>query len=64
MKVHPKQFLHNVSEGEELVMKDGIEPDFIIRKDLPGFINLIGIESPGLTSAPAIARHVLTCFDT
>ena len=38
----------------KLVMKDGIEPDFIIRKDLPGFINLIGIESPGLTSAPAI----------
>jgi L-2-hydroxyglutarate oxidase LhgO len=38
--------------------------DFIIRheheKGLPGFINLIGIESPGLTSAPAIARYVDT----
>jgi L-2-hydroxyglutarate oxidase LhgO len=36
--------------------------DFIIRdesdKGLPGFINLIGIESPGLTSALAIARYV------
>lgn len=36
--------------------------DFIIAdesdKGLPGFINLIGIESPGLTSAPAIARKV------
>jgi len=36
--------------------------DFVIRdeedKGLPGFINLIGIESPGLTSAPAIARYV------
>jgi len=36
--------------------------DFVIRheqdKGLPGFINLIGIESPGLTSAPAIAKHV------
>lgn len=32
--------------------------DFVIREDLPGFINLIGIESPGLTSAPAIARYV------
>jgi L-2-hydroxyglutarate oxidase LhgO len=36
--------------------------DFVIRdetdKSLPGFINLIGIESPGLTSAPAIARYV------
>jgi L-2-hydroxyglutarate oxidase LhgO len=36
--------------------------DFVIRdeadKSLPGFINLIGIESPGLTAAPAIARYV------
>ncbi|MEN6332205.1 MAG: NAD(P)/FAD-dependent oxidoreductase [Smithella sp.] len=32
--------------------------DFVIREDLPGFINLVGIESPGLTSSPAIARYV------
>jgi L-2-hydroxyglutarate oxidase LhgO len=36
--------------------------DFIIReesdKGLPGLINLIGIESPGLTAAPAIATMV------
>jgi len=36
--------------------------DFIIRnetdKELPGFINLIGIESPGLTCSPAIAAYV------
>jgi L-2-hydroxyglutarate oxidase LhgO len=36
--------------------------DFIIReegeKGLPGFINLIGIESPGLTSCMAIAEYV------
>ncbi len=36
--------------------------DFVIReesdKGLSGFINLIGIESPGLTASPAIARHV------
>ena len=36
--------------------------DFVVRHEqdrgLPGFINLIGIESPGLTSAPAIAKHV------
>jgi L-2-hydroxyglutarate oxidase LhgO len=36
--------------------------DFVIRdesdKGLPGLINLIGIESPGLTSSPAIARYV------
>ena len=32
--------------------------DFVIRQDAPGFINLVGIESPGLTSSPAIARFV------
>jgi glycerol-3-phosphate dehydrogenase len=35
-------------------------PDFIIERDpdIPRVIHLIGIESPGLTSAPAIAEHV------
>jgi glycerol-3-phosphate dehydrogenase len=28
----------------------------------PNFINLIGIESPGLTSAPAIAKYILEYF--
>jgi L-2-hydroxyglutarate oxidase LhgO len=32
--------------------------DFVISEDLPGFINLVGIESPGLTAAPAIAAQV------
>ena len=36
--------------------------DFVITHEekagFPGLINLIGIESPGLTAAPAIARHV------
>ena len=36
--------------------------DFVIRDEsdmgLPGFINLIGIESPGLTASPAIAKYV------
>jgi L-2-hydroxyglutarate oxidase LhgO len=36
--------------------------DFVIRdesgKGLPGFVNLIGIESPGLTACPAIAEYV------
>lgn len=36
--------------------------DFVIKEEsdegLPGFINLIGIESPGLTSSPAIAEYV------
>jgi len=35
-------------------------PDFIIQRDpqFPNVVQLIGIESPGLTSAPAIAEHV------
>ena len=32
--------------------------DFVIREDLPGFVNLVGIESPGLTAAPAVAKYV------
>jgi glycerol-3-phosphate dehydrogenase len=34
--------------------------DFIIERDpeIPGVVHLMGIESPGLTSAPAIAEHV------
>ena len=36
--------------------------DFVIREEadrgLPGFVSLVGIDSPGLTSAPAIARYV------
>jgi len=36
--------------------------DFVVRnesdKGLPGLINLIGIESPGLTASPAIAEYV------
>lgn len=35
--------------------------DFIIEESqkVKGFINVVGIESPGLTSAPAIAAHVV-----
>lgn len=32
--------------------------DFVIKEDSPGFINLVGIESPGMTSSPAIAQFV------
>ncbi len=38
------------------------ERDFVIREEsdrgLPGMINLVGIESPGLTAAPAIGKYV------
>lgn len=32
--------------------------DFVIREDKPGFVNLVGIESPGLTASLPIARRV------
>jgi glycerol-3-phosphate dehydrogenase len=49
---------------EKLKTFSGIRPtpdsgDFIIREEYPGFINVAGIESPGLTSSPAIAEMVL-----
>lgn len=39
---------------------EGGNGDFVIEeaRDVKGFINLVGIESPGLTSAPAIAEMV------
>ena len=37
----------------------GSTGDFIINSPKAGFINCAGIESPGLTSAPAIAKYVV-----
>lgn len=41
--------------------------DFVIVEErdrgLPGFVNLVGIDSPGLTSAPAIAEYVARLLD-
>jgi L-2-hydroxyglutarate oxidase LhgO len=46
----------------KLQPKGGPPRDFVIAEEsargLPGLVNLIGIESPGLTAAPAIAEHV------
>ncbi|HDI73274.1 MAG: FAD/NAD(P)-binding oxidoreductase [Candidatus Altiarchaeales archaeon] len=46
----------------KLIKANSKEPgDFVIEEspDVRGFINLIGIESPGLTAAPAIAEKVV-----
>ena len=37
---------------------DMMTTDFIIEEIPSNFINIVGIESPGLTSAPAIAKHI------
>ena len=66
------RYLPNISYDQLNPEMSGIRPklqrpgdparDFIITeessKDLPGVVNLIGIESPGLTASPAIARYV------
>ncbi len=44
-------------QGPEDTFRDFVITDESAR-GLPGLINLIGIESPGLTAAPAIGQHV------
>jgi len=38
--------------------KEKSSEDFIIEEAIPGFINAVGIESPGLTAAPAIGEMI------
>jgi len=51
----------------KLQPENGPFHDFVIRHEadrgLPGFINLIGIESPGLTASPAIGKYVAGIVD-
>ena len=54
----------DLDPGPILKTFSGIRPapstgDFIVREEMPGFINAAGIETPGLTSSPAIARMVV-----
>lgn len=56
--LHPDQ----VGIRPKLSGKGMSKRDFVIQEEsargLPGLINLIGIESPGLTSSPAIGKYV------
>lgn len=75
--VSAKKFLPFLNEEELAPDTAGIRPklqgpgdafrDFIIQeesdKGLGGFINLIGIESPGLTASCAIGKYVRTLLD-
>jgi len=66
-----KTLLPEVEESDLQLGYSGLRPklvppsgkgiaDFVITRDphIPQAIHLVGIESPGLTAAPAIARHV------
>lgn len=62
------KIVKNVPYGEIIHSFSGLRPtcnrhDFIIEESrVKGFINVAGIESPGLASAPAIAERVLDKF--
>jgi len=71
------KFLPLISERDLTMDSSGIRPkldspgegfrDFIIRHEedrgLPGFIDLVGIESPGLTASPAIGKYVRELYE-
>ena len=59
-KLDPRQFLRSFTGIRARSSTD----DFIIEEThVPGFINVAGIQSPGLTSAPAIAAMVERILD-
>lgn len=59
-----KKLVPAIDEADIIAYFSGLRPvageDFIIRYEgkAPGFVNVAGIQSPGLTAAPAIARMV------
>ena len=59
-----KRLVPSINENDIISYFAGLRPvagdDFIIRHEntVPGFINVAGIQSPGLTAAPAIAIMV------
>ncbi len=68
-----KDLVPDIAEGDLQLAYTGLRPklvppsgkgivDFVIEPDreFPQVIQLVGIESPGLTAAPAIARHVFS----
>jgi L-2-hydroxyglutarate oxidase LhgO len=72
------KFIHGIKKSRVEFDSPGIRPklsgsdkqfkDFVIRNEekhgYPGFINLIGIESPGLTASPAIAEYVSGIYES
>jgi glycerol-3-phosphate dehydrogenase len=58
-----QKLVPSIREEDIIAAFSGLRPatergDFYIREDGEGFVNLVGIQSPGLTAAPAIAEYV------
>ncbi len=63
------EVLREVPQGRTITSFTGLRAtgstgDFIIDNPLHGFVNVAGIESPGLTAAPAIAEYVCELLAT
>lgn len=59
-----RRMIPSISKSDIIAYFAGLRPvcghDFLIRHEekVPGLVNVAGIQSPGLTAAPAIAKHV------
>jgi glycerol-3-phosphate dehydrogenase len=59
-----KRIVPSVREDQIIASFAGLRPtveedEFYIREERDGFVNIVGIKSPGLTAAPAIAEYVV-----
>jgi glycerol-3-phosphate dehydrogenase len=64
-----RNLIPSLKEDQIIASFAGVRPttndgDFYIQEDRKGFINLVGIQSPGLTAAPAIAEEVVKMVGT
>lgn len=58
-----KEYVENLPAGKAITSFCGLRAvgntgDFIITSRSPGFVNAAGIESPGLSASPAIAKYI------
>ena len=61
---HIQRLVPCIREDQVIASFAGLRPtieedDFYIREDKDRFVNIVGIKSPGLTAAPAVAEYVV-----